>query len=83
MKKKLVSILLCVSMVSAMVAGCGSSSSDEKKEDTKTEDTEKKDDAKEDAASGEDTDVYKRQEYCLYRYKTIKKGSHHFLKRCS
>lgn len=38
-----------------MVAGCGSSSSDEKKEDTKTEDTEKKDDAKEDAASGEDT----------------------------
>lgn len=42
-------------MVSAMVAGCGSSSSDEKKEDTKTEDTEKKDDAKEDAASGEDT----------------------------
>ena len=27
-KKKLVSILLCVSMVSAMVAGCGSSSSD-------------------------------------------------------
>ena len=29
MKKKLVSILLCVSMVSAMVAGCGSSSSDE------------------------------------------------------
>ena len=55
MKKKLVSILLCVSMVSAMVAGCGSSSSDEKKEDTKTEDTEKKDDAKEDAASGEDT----------------------------
>ena len=41
MKKKLVSILLCVSMVSAMVAGCGSSSSDEKKEDTKTEDTEK------------------------------------------
>ena len=55
MKKKLVSILLCVSMVSAMVAGCGSSSSDEKKEDTKTEDTEKKDDAKEDDASGEDT----------------------------
>ena len=55
MKKILVSILLCVSMVSAMVAGCGSSSSDEKKEDTKTEDTEKKDDAKGDAASGEDT----------------------------
>ena len=55
MKKKLVSILLCVSTVSAMLAGCGSSSSDEKKEDTKTEDTEKKDDAKEDAGSGEDT----------------------------
>ena len=51
MKKKLVSILLCVTMVSAMVAGCGSSSSDEKKEDTKTEDTAEKDDTEEEDAS--------------------------------
>ena len=24
-----------------------------------------------------------KNEYCLCRYKTIKKGSHHFMKRCS
>lgn len=38
MKKRVVSILLCVTMVSAMVMGCGSSS-DEKTEEAKTEDT--------------------------------------------
>ena len=55
MKKRLISMLLTAGMLVSLVAGCGSSSSDEKKEDTKTEDTEKKDDAKEDDASGEDT----------------------------
>ena len=28
-------------------------------------------------------EAVEKNEYCLYRYKTIKKGSHHFLKRCS
>lgn len=47
MKKKLVSVLLCATMIATMVAGCGSSGGTQKDDSsskTKTEDTKKSDD---------------------------------------
>lgn len=47
MKKKVLSVLLCVAMASTLFAGCGSKSADtSKKDDTKTEATDNKDGGK-------------------------------------
>ncbi|KAB1435843.1 ABC transporter substrate-binding protein [Candidatus Galacturonibacter soehngenii] len=62
MKKKLLSVLMCATMVSALVAGCGSkapaeSTTDQSKTDTTTETTDKTDTATTDTASG-DMSIY-------------------------
>lgn len=48
MKKKIVSILLCVAMTAALAAGCGSKAEDGKKAEDKKETETKKTDVKAD-----------------------------------
>ena len=57
MKKKILGIVLSLTMVGAMLAGCGQQQgAEDKKEETKTEDTSKEDTNADDAEKADDTD---------------------------
>lgn len=58
MKKKLVSVMLCMAMASVMVAGCGSSSS-ESSDSSSKEETESSDETEEAEDTGEETEFTK------------------------
>ena len=57
MKKKILGIVLSLTMAGAMLAGCGQQQgAEDKKEETKTEDTSKEDTNADDAEKADDTD---------------------------
>ena len=61
MKKKILGIVLSLTMVGAMLAGCGQQQgAEDKKEETKTEDTSKEDTNADDAEKADDTDKKRR-----------------------